>query len=111
MSDLIQTLEQQMAAIQEQLKREKGKEDARAKVADLLTKLGYSFDELYGPEKSTAAASGGRVKKKRAKPMYQNPENKKQSWSGPEASPNKPQWVVEYEAAGGNIEDCRIKGA
>jgi DNA-binding protein H-NS len=93
----LNVLEAQLAEIQAQIEKEKGKENAKQQVSDLIKSLGYSFDELYGEQPK---ASGN--KKPRSKSKYQNPENKRQRWNGEGA---KPQWVVEFEANGGNLAD------
>lgn len=43
------------------------------------------------------------------KPKYRNPNNPDDTWTGLGATSRRPKWVVEYEAAGGKIEDCLIK--
>lgn len=104
----IKTLEEQLAAIQKQIEREKKKAVIIEKIKAMAEHEGYTIEELF----AGASVGGGERKsrKPKAKAVYQNPENKRQDWSGPEAQPNKPQWVIDYEAAGGNIEDCRIPG-
>lgn len=117
MTNTIEALEQQLAAVQEALNKERGKADAVKQVQDLVEKLGYTVEELFAPAATKApraakAAVGGttptgRKKYTKTKPMYQSPLDKRQSWVGP--SRPKPAWVIEWEEAGKDIEDCRVK--
>lgn len=93
-----------MREIQEQLSKEKGKAEARQKVEEFTKKLGYAVEELFGMNEDAKEKTRKYVKKK---PMYVDPDDKRRSWVGP--SRKKPQWVKDYEAAGGNIEDFRVQ--
>lgn len=101
--DNIKQLEEQMAALQAQIEREKGKAKAKDEVEALAKKLGYTIAELFG----SVSASPAKKNSNRKQDKYQNPENLRQRWSGETA---KPQWVKDWEASGKSIEECRIAG-
>ncbi len=107
MTNAIEKLKAERAALDQMIQKEEGKAALRTKIESLITEAGYTMDELYPPKGS--ATKSDKPKGTRAKPKYQNPDNKREKWAGPEVS-NAPQWVVDYEAAGGNLEDLRIQG-
>ncbi|MFN3661242.1 H-NS family nucleoid-associated regulatory protein [Yoonia sp.] len=112
MSDRVAELEAEMQRIQSEIAKEKGKEDAREQVQALLKKLDYTVEDLFGPVSSSKTAKTskpGGVTRGKVQARYRNPENKKQTWSGPEHRP-KPQWVEDFEADGGDLESIRIAG-
>jgi hypothetical protein len=106
-NNTIAQLEAEMNEIKAKIEKEKGKEDARDEVIQLLQTLGYELGELFEPP--TKAATDKKPKRTRVKAKYRNPENKMQNWAA--ANPDdKPQWVVEYIKNGGELEDLRIAG-
>ncbi len=105
MTDTIQALEQQLAQIQQEIEHEKGKQEVRDKITELLDEAGYTFEDLYGTKKTTSPSG---TRKSYAKAKYQHPENLRKTWSG---NNPKPKWVKEIEAKGEDIENYRIKGS
>jgi DNA-binding protein H-NS len=104
----IAELEAQIATLKAQIEKEKGKADAKEQVEALIKKLGYTHAELFGEVALPKQARVSGNRKPKAKPMYVNPADGRQSWVGPELRPTKPDWVVQLEAEGKNIEDYRV---
>lgn len=75
------------------------KAEARQKVENFASELGYSIAELFGIE--------GKVKKRRSspKPKFRNPEDASQTWSG---RGRKPVWFTNAIEAGASKEDLLI---
>lgn len=106
----IAELEAQMGALAAQIEKEKGKIAAREAVDALITKLGYTFEDLFGNGEKIAKEKATERKKFTRQPaMYKNPANLRQSWVGPANGSEKPQWVLDFEAAGGDLETTRVK--
>jgi hypothetical protein len=106
----IAELEAQMATLAAQIEKEKGKIAAREAVDALIAKLGYTFEDLFVNGEKVAKEKGERKKFTRQPAMYKNPTNLRQSWVGPANGSEKPQWVLDFEAAGGDLEATRVKG-
>jgi DNA-binding protein H-NS len=100
----LEELKRQKVEIEERIKLAEGMEEAREKIRTEAQKLGYSIEELFG-ESSNETSMGERRSRKKA--MYQNPTNKRQTWSG---DSDEPQWVLDWVASGKNIEDARFPG-
>lgn len=96
------SIDKQIEALQAERDKVAGKAKAIKEVEALAEKLGYSIDELFGNTK--APTKTGRT---RAKAKYQNPEKLRQTWSG---IGDKPAWIVEFEANGGNLSDIPFGG-
>ncbi|MEA3412121.1 MAG: H-NS histone family protein [Pseudomonadota bacterium] len=74
------------------------KKEALDKVRDIAAGLGITPEELILGE--------GRPKKGRVPAKYQNPINKKQTWSG---RGKQPGWLKELLAGGKKIEELEIR--
>ncbi len=99
----IQTIEEQIAALQAQKKAllESERKEALRQARQLIQTFNFNTVELG---LATAPVRGSAGKSKR-EPIYRNPHNADETWAGGA----KPKWVQAYLANGGNIEDCRIK--
>jgi len=82
-------------AIQE--KQVEQKKEALDKVREIAAGLGITPEELV--------LGGGKGKKGRVPAKYQNPVDKKQTWSG---RGKKPGWVKDLLAGGKRIEELEI---
>ena len=98
----IQTIEEQIAALQAQKKalQEGERKEALKQVRQSIQAFNFSASELG--LSAGAARSAGRTKRD---PIYRNPHNANETWAGGA----KPKWVQAFLANGGNIEDCRIQ--
>ena len=98
----IQTIEEQIAALQAQKKAllEGERKEALKQVRQSIQAFSFSASELG--LSAGAARSAGRTKRD---PIYRNPHNANETWAGGA----KPKWVQAFLANGGNIEDCRIQ--
>ena len=98
----IQTIEEQIAALQAQKKAvlEGERKEALKQVRQSIQAFNFSASELG--LSAGAARSAGRTKRD---PIYRNPHNANETWAGGA----KPKWVQAFLANGGNIEDCRIQ--
>ena len=86
---------------------------AIASVLELIKDFNLTAEEcgfqLAAPKKKAVKAvdkPDGRSAPKKIK--YQNPNNPEETWTGLGAKAKRPKWVLDYEAAGGNIKDCLI---
>lgn len=98
-------LKRQKEQLEEQIKREEGKEKARERLKAEAEKLGYTIEELFGATQSKDDSN--KEKRGRKLALYQNPENKRATWSG---EGDQPQWVKDWIAAGNELEDARFPG-
>ncbi len=73
---------------------------ARAAARKAIRPYGVTLNELVG--------NGPGSTRKKAAPVYRNPNNPKQTWSN---RGRQPKWVSDYIAAGGKLEDMRIDTA
>ena len=100
------------------LAKRKPANQVKAAVAKFLTRVGWTFDELYGraggskPAAPAAAApkparksTKGRVLGKVA-PKYRNPANPKETWAG---RGKQPRWLAAETSKGRKLEDFLIK--
>ena len=76
-------------------KSEQEKVELKEKLANIASEAGYSLEEL----------AKTKTKKKPNSPLYQNPDDKKETWSG---RGRKPNWLVTQLEAGKNLEDFKI---
>ena len=98
----IQTIEEQIAALQAQKKAllEGERKEALKQVRQSIQAFNFSASELG--LSAGAARSAGRTKRD---PIYRNPHNANETWAGGA----KPKCVQAFLANGCNIEDCRIQ--
>ena len=76
-------------------KAEQEKVALKEKLASIASEAGYSLDEL----------TKTKTKKKPSSPLYQNPDDKKETWSG---RGRKPNWLLTQIEAGKTLEDFKI---
>lgn len=76
-------------------KEEQEKQELKAKLSSIASEAGYSLEEL----------ANSKPKKKPSSPMYRNPEDPSQVWSG---KGRKPNWLVTALEAGKSLEDFKI---
>lgn len=87
---------------------------AIASVLELIKDFSLTAEEcgfkLASPKKKAAKAVDKPDGRSAPKPVkYRNPNNSNETWTGLGAKSRRPKWVVDYEAAGGNIKDCLVK--
>lgn len=100
----IQTIKKKQDELTQQLERHQEALELKRKIEGLLEDQPFTIEELFGLNRS----KGGRKKA-----VYQNPNDKRQTWSGVESKrypEGKPGWVMDVFKSGGNIEDYRIEG-
>ena len=98
----IQTIEEQIAALQAQKKAllESERKEALKQVKQSIQSFNFTASEL-----GLSAAGGRAAGRAKREPIYRNPHNANETWAGGA----KPKWVQAFLANGGNIEDCRIQ--
>ena len=80
-------------AIAEKAKQEKV--ELKEKLASIASEAGYSLEEL----------ASTKTKKKPNTPLYRNPDDKSQTWTG---KGRKPNWLLTALEAGKSLEDFKI---
>lgn len=105
MTDKIEEIEKQIAALQALKDHVQGLDEAREKVEALAEELGYTIDELFYPHKKDTSTTQRRAK---AKPKYRDPENHRKSWAGEDSGRPMPEWLKEKLEAGHKIEEFLI---
>lgn len=108
MANRIDQLKAEMARLEEELKRESGKMEARVKLTDLARELGYEIHELFEPEDVTPRRirphrDAANKERRDAPPIkYRRGD---ETWSG---LGRRPKWIAELVDAGEDIEQFRV---
>ena len=76
-------------------KAEQEKVELKEKLASIASEAGYSLEELTKVKTKKAPSS----------PLYQNPDDKSQTWTG---KGRKPNWLLTALEAGKSLEDFKI---
>lgn len=102
----VKIIDEQIAALQTQKKEllDAKRTTALAQAKTLVRAFGFTAEELELVAPAKASTGAGKKTGKR-EPIYRNPNNPNETWAGGA----KPKWVQAFEAAGGNVETCRIK--
>lgn len=82
----------------------------RRQLTILAAKAGYTIEELLGTQhqvKPPAAKRAGRKKTGKVAPKYQDPENKRNTWTG---RGSMPRWLAEKTKFGRSPMDFLIPG-
>ena len=96
----VKELSQFVAEAQQKIEAKKEEELAslRSEVTQLIEDRGYTVEEIF--------PNGGIPKKKnKVAPVYRDPENLENTWTG---RGRKPKWLAEAIEAGADIESFRI---
>lgn len=83
---------------------------ARKKVTAVALKAGYTIEELFGGQatsKGTTSKAPRRKATSKVEPKYQNPENKRETWTG---RGRMPRWLAEKTKFGRSPMDFLIPG-
>lgn len=83
---------------------------ARKKVAAVASKAGYTVEELFNvhvQRKGANAKTASRKTTRKVTPKYQNPDNKRETWTG---RGSMPLWMVEKTKHGRSRMDFLIPG-
>jgi DNA-binding protein H-NS len=85
-------------------KRREKKKEIKAQMTELAKIAGYgSVEEFIGGSSTRAPRKDKGVK---APPMYKNPKDPEQTWSGKGRTPD---WIKDYEKKGGKRDKLKIK--
>lgn len=95
-------------------RQERAKRDLHKQFAKLANEAGVDLQEVLGSasagvKKRTTKASSGAAKaaqKEKLPPMFKNPEDPTQTWSG---HGRRPAWFVAYTDAGGDAKALKIR--
>lgn len=81
-------------------RRRDEQKQAKQELKQVAERYGFSVEELVG------AAGGGRKTRTSAKAgvTFRHPDDPSKTWTG---RGRKPNWVKEWEATGGSLEDLR----
>ncbi len=80
-------------------RKETEKLNLRAEMQRMAAAAGLSLADVMGTEKKVRKVTSGGVA------QFRNPANPEQTWTG---RGRKPQWVLDWTAAGKSIDDLRI---
>lgn len=98
--DELRTLGAEIAARIQQIEAE-AREAGLRKIEEIAATHGLSAREI-----AERFGRGRRRRKPAAPPMYRNPENPEQTWTG---RGRKPSWVLDYESRGCDLEVAKIQ--
>jgi len=91
----------------EELQKHRGEVDAQIEAKQI--EIAAAIREKLTREAKAAGLTLDQVlkttRKKRARPIYKNPDNPKQTWSG---KANQPQWVKDQLARGKQLAELQI---
>ncbi len=80
-------------------RRKDEEKQAREELKAVAEKYGFTLNELLEARGQTKTSSSGSPAK------FRHPSDASKTWTG---KGRKPAWLREWEANGGNKEDCRI---
>lgn len=91
-----------------ELSRRRPAPDVRQELQELAAAEGYSVDDLFDtPTAKRAGRKAGKRKKAKVAPKYQNPEDRRQTWTG---RGRTPLWLAEKVKRGHSTADFLIPG-
>jgi len=81
----------------------------RRELAAVAASEGYRIEDLFGTQPATRVARKRRVKRtgKKVAPKYQDPANKRDTWTG---RGRQPRWLAEKVKRGQSVADFLIPG-
>ena len=79
----------------------------RRRLVSLAAKAGYSIDELFGTNPLAKSKTVRRKATSKVAPKYQNPDNKRETWSG---RGSMPRWLAQKTKFGRSPMDFLIPG-
>nr|VFK53651.1 MAG: DNA-binding protein H-NS [Candidatus Kentron sp. TUN] len=94
-TDLIELRGELEASIEVRKKEEK--QQLLQEIRQMVSEKGFSMGEIFGGNEL--------IEKNHITPKYQNPDNRKQKWSG---RGRQPRWITELLEQGKSLEDLLI---
>lgn len=90
-----------------QAARNRDQREARKAATKAAAEFGFSLGEISETQPSASAKKRGKIKKtsKPSKPIYANPDDKKQTWTGKGRQPN---WFRSQVESGTALDAMRI---
>lgn len=82
------------------------KQQARARIDAILEETNFTVDELYGSRAGRKATKRGQASKSKKPPMFRNPDNPEETWSG--YGGRKPRWFIHAINRGLTQEDLMV---
>lgn len=85
------------------------KQAARDRIDAILAETNFTLDELYARRGGRRAAKAGSASKSKKPPMFRNPDNPAETWSGYGGKP--PRWFANAINRGLTRDDLMINSA
>ncbi|GHD66620.1 H-NS histone family protein [Jeongeupia chitinilytica] len=93
---------QKKIAVEIENRKVTDKHDLLVEIQNLAAAKGFSLNEVLGVE---VAKKLGKKVAVAGKPQFANPNDPSQTWSG---RGRKPQWAIDWLAAGKSLDDLRV---
>lgn len=85
------------------------KQEVRDRIDAILAETSFTLDELYADRGGRRSAKPGQASKSKKPPMFRNPDNPSETWSG--YGGRKPRWFINAINRGMTQDDLVIVSA